>query len=137
MTGNDPRRPFRCDFYEIVRLKESTREKLAYVSHGLVGLMCWLYIAASLMATEQGKIVLPLLMFAALVTIVPVVLIVVAFVTGFYFKPTRILSLLMPLMIYGTSGYEDVYALLMVPYAVLSVGVFIWWANQRSSLPKT
>jgi len=117
-------------------MKDSTREKLAYICHGLVGLMCWPYIVASLMATEQGKIGLTWLLFAALVTIVPVVLIVVAFVTGFYFKPTRILSLLMPLMIYGTSGYEDIYALLMVPYALLSAIVVIRWINQRSSFPK-
>ena len=90
------------------------------------------------MATEQGKIGLVFLAVGALFAVVPPVLIVVAFITGFSFKPTRILSLLMPLMIFGlVGGYEDIYALLMIPYALLSVGVMVHWINKRSSFPET
>jgi hypothetical protein len=75
------------------------------------------------------------------ISIVPVVLVFTAFVIGFSFKPTRILFLLMPLMIFGVLGgdYENrhIYALFMVPYAILSAIVVIHWIYQRSFLGGT
>ncbi len=120
-------------------MKDATREKLAYVSHGLVALMFWPYIVRALPPPtgELSKIGLVWYLAALAVLVIPMILIVVAFIAGFFFKPTRILSILMPLMLYGALGWEyetaHRYALLMLPYAVLSPIIVIRWMYQRTS----
>ncbi len=120
-------------------MKDATREKLAYVSHGLVALMFWPYIVSALPPPtgELSKIGLVWYLGFLAVLVVPVILIFIAFITGFFFKPTRILSILMPLMLFGALGGEyetaHLYALLMLPYAVLSPIIVMRWMYQRPS----
>ena len=124
-------------------MKKATHEKLAYISHGLVALMFWPYIVAALPPPtgELSKAHVVFYLGFLAVAVVPVVLIFIAFITGFSYKPTRVLSLLMPVMIFGALGGEyetaHIYALLMLPYAVLSPIVVIRWINRRSSISKT
>jgi hypothetical protein len=90
--------------------------------------MCWPFIYAGLTLEGEAKSILAFMLAFLMMAVFPVILIVVAFITGFFVKSIRYLSVLMPLMIYGLlGGYEDIYTLMMIPYGLLSVGAMGHW----------
>ena len=119
-------------------MKKPVLEPIAYLSHGLVGLMCWPFIFAGLTLEGEAKGIMAFMLVYLIMAIAPIILIIVAFISGFFIKSIRYLSVLIPIMIYGLlGGYEDIYTLMMVPYALLSVGAMIHWIYQKFSRIKS
>jgi len=109
-------------------MRKPVLEPITYLSHGLVAVGSARIAWVDITDTSGGEIATYILAFAV-VAIWPVVVILVAFITGFFFKPTRYLSLLIPVMIFGLVGsYGHRFLLLTLPYIFGTAAVILFWA---------
>ena len=108
-------------------MRKPVLKPIAYISHGLIAAggarVAWVDITD----TSEGAIATYMLALSV-VAIWPVLLVLIAFITGFFFRATRYLSLLMPLMIYGLVGsYDHRFLLLTLPYILgTAVSIVLW-----------
>jgi hypothetical protein len=113
-------------------MRKPVLESVAYLSHGLVAAGSARIAWVDITDTSGGEIATYILAFAV-VAIWPVALILVAFITGFFFKPTRYLSLLMPVMIFGFVGsYDHRFLLLTLPYIFGTAAIVLFWAYEKA-----